>query len=190
MPPENVLIGWKISRSMPSSAASSATCAAVARRHQPERRRVRVEAVQDRVEADVLLGGQVQVEAGPLEDDPDPPAHRAGFGHDVVAVDRRAAAGRRERGGEDRDRRGLAGAVRAEQREELAGPDVEGDAVDGVALGLLVALRQVLDVDHASSLRGRRGRDDHLQGRAAWRQWRRQGVGSEDGRTDAEEVSA
>ena len=58
------------------------------------------------------------------------------------------AVGRRERRGQDRDRRRLAGAVRAEQREELAGPDVEADAVDGVALPLLVTLRQALDVDH------------------------------------------
>jgi len=45
--------------------------------HQPIRRRVREDAIQDGVEPDVLLGGEVLVEAGPLEDDPHLPAHGA-----------------------------------------------------------------------------------------------------------------
>ncbi len=102
------------------------------------------------MQADVLLGGQVLVEARTLEDDPDPTADGAGLGHDVVAVDRGATRRRRERRGKDRDRRRLAGAIGPEQREELAGRDLEGDAIDRVAVRLAVALDEVEDVDHGA----------------------------------------
>ena len=77
IPPENVLIGLKISSSMPSIAGSSLDLLAVGARHQPEERAERVQAVQDGVEADVLLGRQVQVEARLLEDDADLAARTA-----------------------------------------------------------------------------------------------------------------
>ena len=44
------------------------------------------------------------------------------------------------------DSRGLAGAVRAEESEDLAGGDVEGHAVDG--LHLAEFLDQVVDANH------------------------------------------
>jgi len=99
------------------------------------------------VEAHILLAGQVPIEAGALEDDPDPLPDRTGLGDHVESVDQGAAIGRRERRREDRQRRRLAGAVRAEQREELAGADVEGDAVDRVPIRLPIALDEVLDMD-------------------------------------------
>ena len=60
--------------------------------HEAVARRVRVEPVQDRVEPDVLLRGEVHVEAGALEDDPDDPPYGARLAHDVVPVDRRGPA--------------------------------------------------------------------------------------------------
>src|SRR5579862_2109104 len=55
---------------------------------------------------------------------------------------------------QDADRRRLPGAVRAEEAEDLARVDLERDAVDGVHLGLRVALDEVLDADetHASTV--------------------------------------
>ena len=62
----------------------------------------------------------------------------------IVTVAARLGQRRRQ----DRDRRRLAGAVRAEEGEQLARPDVEADVIDGRDVGLLVALGQVLDGDH------------------------------------------
>jgi hypothetical protein len=49
-----------------------------------------------------------------------------------------------EKGGDDADRGGLAGAVRAQQAEDLALADGERDAVDGD--GVPVALDEVRDL--------------------------------------------
>ena len=48
-----------------------------------------------------------------------------------LAVHQRLAAVRRENAGEDLDRRGFAGAVRADIADQLALPDVEGNALQG-----------------------------------------------------------
>jgi hypothetical protein len=109
------------------------------------------------VEAHVLLTGQVLVETRPLEDDPHAATHGARLADDVQAVDRRRATGRRQRRGQDRDRRRLAGAVRTQQGEELAGAHVEADAVDGVALRFLVSLDEAVNVNHAGVGTGERG---------------------------------
>ena len=50
---------------------------------------------------------------------------------DVEAVDERRARGRRQQRRQHADERRLAGAVRAEQAEDLALFDGEADAVDG-----------------------------------------------------------
>src|SRR6266550_5671955 len=121
---------------------------AVAASHQRVGRRVRKDAVENGVEAHILLGREVLVEARPLEDDPDLPAHGARLADDVAAVDRRATARWGKRRGQDRDRRGLSGSVRAEQHEEFTGLHLERDAVDGIRLGLLVPLHEVFDADH------------------------------------------
>src|SRR5438034_2247884 len=73
--------------------------------HEPVGRRIREDAVEDRVEADVLFGREVLVEAWPLEDDSDLAAHGARLAADIAAVDRRAAAGGGQRGRQDRARR-------------------------------------------------------------------------------------
>ena len=64
--------------------------------------------------------------------------HRRGLGDDVVAGDAGDPGVRAQQRREDVDDRGLSGAVRAEQREDAAGRDVEVDAVehDLVAEGL------------------------------------------------------
>ena len=84
------------------------------------------------VEADVLADGEVFVEREAL-------AHVADVALDRFA--RRVATScpatvarprrRRQQAGQHPDRRRLAGAVRAEKAEHLAGAHVEGDAVDG-----------------------------------------------------------
>ena len=79
--------------------------------HEPVGRGVPVEAVQDRVEPDVLLARQVLVEARALEDDPDEAPDGARLGDDVAAGDRRPPGRRQERGRQDRDRGRLARAV-------------------------------------------------------------------------------
>ena len=54
---------------------------------------------------------------------------------DIEAIDARGPGGRREERGENLDERRLAGAVRAEQAEEFAGPHFERDAVERDELG-------------------------------------------------------
>ena len=57
---------------------------------------------------------------------------RAVVGDDVVAVDRDRAVARVHDAADDADQRRLAGAVGAEQRENLAAPDVEVDALSAL----------------------------------------------------------
>jgi hypothetical protein len=89
------------------------------------------------VHPDVLLARQVEVEARVLEDDPDAPPDGGRVAIEVVTGDPDGARGLREGRREDRDRRRLARAVRAEEREQLARPDVEADVVDGGAADFL-----------------------------------------------------
>jgi hypothetical protein len=82
-----------------------------------------------------------------------PMARRTASGSrcDVVAGDRRPpAVGPQQRRQHPQGGR-LAGAVRAEEAEDLAGGDVEGDVVDGDHV--VEALRESLDLDHPISLR-------------------------------------
>src|SRR5438067_9670419 len=127
---------------------------AICPRHGAEEGPVRIEAVEDGVKAHVLLAREVQVEAVLLKDDAHARAHSGGIAHGVAAVDHHAPGGRPKGGGEDRDGGGLAGAVRPQQREELARTNLEGDPVDGIAVGLLVTLDQVSNLDHAGHRRG------------------------------------
>ena len=64
----------------------------------------------------------------------------------VVAVHRHRAGGRIDDAADDADQRGLAGAVRPEQRENLAAPDLQVDALQRLeARG--VGLRKISDGD-------------------------------------------
>ena len=121
---------------------------AVLGRHRAVERPVPVEAVDGDVEADVLLAREMLVDARVLEDDPDVATDAFRIRIEVVTGDRDRAARLGERRGQDRDRGGLARAVRPEEGEQLAGCDIEADVVDGRGGGLLVLLRQVSDGDH------------------------------------------
>ena len=104
-----------------------------------------VDAVELGVQAQVLRGRQVAVERRVLEDEADVAADVVALADDVVAGDVGAAAGRLGERAEHVDRRRLAGAVGAEEAEDLAAGDVEADAAHG--LDLAEGLSEVLDVD-------------------------------------------
>ena len=69
--------------------------------------------------------GQVLVDGGELPGEPDEPAHGARILDDVVAHDGGRAGVGSQNGRQDADRSGLAGAVRSEQTDDLAGRHVE-----------------------------------------------------------------
>jgi hypothetical protein len=75
----------------------------------------------------VLATRQRLVHGGVLASEADQAPDRLGLATDVVPGHERAAAVRQQQRGEDADRRGLTGAVRAEQREHGASahPQVE-----------------------------------------------------------------
>src|SRR5580698_2280048 len=85
----------------------------------PERRRRRLEGV----------GGEF------LRYQPDQRARRAIVGNDVVTVDGDFAGGRVDDAANDTDQRRLAGAVGAEQREDLAVTDIQVDVFEGLEAG-------------------------------------------------------
>ena len=90
-----------------------------------------VQPVQDGVEAQVLLAGEVVVERQLLEHEPDARTNLVPGPHHVVAGDPgNAPAGMQERA-QDGDRGRLAGAVGPEEPEQLTRLDRERDAVDG-----------------------------------------------------------
>ena len=72
-------------------------------------------------------------------------AHVARLRACVEARHARHPGGRAQEGRQDADRGGLAGAVRPEEAEQLAGRDVEADAVHGARLA--VDLDEVVDFD-------------------------------------------
>ena len=137
-PPESVFTRALRFSSSPTRAITSAGVA-----------RARVVAGEQR---DVLVDGQVRVHRRRLEHDADPLAPVAAGALRVDAEDGDAAAVALAVALEDLDRRRLAGAVRAEQAEDLALLDLEADAANG--LDLAVRLAQVADGDgrrHASA---------------------------------------
>ena len=77
-----------------------------------------------------------------LRHEPDQLARRAVILDDVVAADRHAARGRRDDAADDVDERGLAGAVRPEEREDLALANLEVDVLQCLeARGVLLLER-------------------------------------------------
>ena len=107
-------------------------------------------AVELAVEAQVLLGGEVDVERRVLEDQADAAADVVPLGAHVVAGDPGAAGGRPGQRAQDLDRGGLARAVGAEEAEGLARLDPEVDAADG--LDVAVPLLQAGDLDGGRAL--------------------------------------
>src|SRR5947209_6286964 len=98
-----------------------------------------------------LSHADVAVDAGLLQDDPDALAQRPCPAGRVEAQDAHLPAGAVAIALEDLHRRRLAGAVGAEQAEDLAAADLEGDPAHG--LDAVVGLPQVVDLD------GGRGHD-------------------------------
>jgi hypothetical protein len=114
------------------------------------------QAVQMALQRQVLPTRGLQVEAAPLADAADATPHLAGLAAHVDARHRGpAAVGSGERG-EDLHERRLAGPVRAEQAEDRAGGDGEGDASEG--LDLAVAFGERRHLDGRAPVRGSRGR--------------------------------
>src|SRR5207249_2906211 len=110
--------------------------------------------VDEGVELEVLAGSQLLVERGVLKNETDARADRRRV---VVDVDARHASGARRRAhqrAQDVDRRRLAGAVRAEEAEDLSRLNVQVDASHG--LDRAEALGEVVD------------RDDRLVAHAGW----------------------
>jgi hypothetical protein len=99
--------------------------------------------VQLGVEAQVLLGGQVGVERRVLEHETDVAPHVGALADDVVAGDERRAGGRHGERAQHLDRGRLAGAVRAEEAEDLARLDRERDRIHGGQFA--VALHELVD---------------------------------------------
>jgi len=98
---------------------------------------------------------------GPV-DDADRAADRVGLADGVVAQHaRRAAVGGVQRG-EDLDGGGLAGAVRAQQREDRSRRDLEVDAVEDDLLA--VGLAEAGDLDRGSGCRGVHGTENAAPG--------------------------
>ena len=89
-----------------------------------------------------------------LRDVADPPADADRVGDQVAAGHRGGAGGRLEQRGQHAQRRRLAGAVGAEEADDLPGLDVEVDADDGVDLLLALAegAGEPAGVDHAASI--------------------------------------
>ena len=78
--------------------------------------------------ADVLIDGQQLVEREALRHVADPPLDPFGIARDVDAADRRGPGRRLQQPAQHADGRRLAGAVAAEEAEDLAARDVEADA--------------------------------------------------------------
>ena len=98
-----------------------------------------------------------------LRDVADAAAHLARLADQVVTGDGRGAGARHQQGREHAQGRGLAGAVRAEQPDDLALGDIEIDAADRVnRTGLrLEAAGQAASVDHGGSSLLNESRRDH-----------------------------
>jgi hypothetical protein len=92
------------------------------------------DAVELGVNAHVFLGGQIEVRGHRLRDDTDDFADLVGIADDIVAGDARESGGRGDERGEHAQQRGLAGAVGAEQAEDLAVAHSEAQAVDGAEI--------------------------------------------------------
>ena len=78
------------------------------------------DALQRRLQAEVVARGEERVERGLLQRDADQPADLRPVLHDVVAADERRPRGRRQQRRQDVDGRGLPGAVRPEEAVDLA----------------------------------------------------------------------
>ena len=112
-----------------------------------------LDAVEQRVVDDLLARARLAGGGPGLGDVADAAPDGAGVASQVGAGDGRVAAGRAQQRREHAQRRGLAGPVRAEEADDLAGVDVEVDATHGVDVTStgLVGAGQAAGMDHAGS---------------------------------------
>jgi hypothetical protein len=107
-------------------------------------------------ELEVFAHGEAVVDAGVVGHVADAAAYLLRVERDVDPVDLHATGHRLEQRGHDPDGGGLAGAVGADEAEDLAVVDVEGDVAQDVERP-----EAVPEVTHANGgVRGRRGRGD------------------------------
>ena len=102
------------------------------------------------VELERLADGEPGIGRGLLQDDPDPVAPGARSVGRVDAEHRHLSIRPGAEPFQDLDRGRLAGAVRAEEGEDLSALDLEGDPADGFGLG--VALAEVAYADRRLAL--------------------------------------
>jgi len=93
---------------------------------------VGADAVEPGLENELLADEAAGVGAAGLGDVADPAADADGVGAEVAAGDGRGAGGRAEEGGQHPEGGRLAGAVRAEEADDLAGGDCKVDATNGL----------------------------------------------------------
>jgi hypothetical protein len=111
----------------------------------PGRRSCAIDPVEFAMETQVLLGRQIAIERRLLEHQPNGPAHRIALGSHIIAGDTRRARCRIGQRAENLDRRRLAGAVRPQKPERLAGAHHEVDSPH--RLNGLERLDQIVDFD-------------------------------------------
>src|SRR5439155_15083815 len=127
------------------------------------------QAVEPTVMAEVLLDGELAVDARVLEDDAQPAAHGVRRAPHVVAEDARDASVRGQEGCEDPEERALAAAVRPEEAEQLATRD--GERRPGERLAGAEAAAQVYHLDRRRAA----GRDFDRRGPRGPRMLRQRG---------------
>ncbi len=113
-----------------------------------------LDAVHVGVEAQVLLRGEVEVEHRVVRDEADGAAHRHGVLAHVVAGHLDAAGARREQRGQHAQRGRLAGAVGAEDAQEAAALEAEGEALQHLAAAERLAQALDLDLERRASAAG------------------------------------
>ena len=129
--------------------------------------------VQPGVVDDLLARAGVGIRGAALRHVADPPADADRVGDQVAAGDRGGAGGGFEQRGQHAQRRRLAGAVGAEEADDLTGLDVEVDPDDGVDLLLALAegAGEPAGVDHVRQLA-----HGHRQESSEFAEGRRQSV--------------
>src|SRR5208282_376466 len=121
------------------------------------------QAVEVSLMPEVLVGGELEVDALGLEDDADMAAQRSGLANGVEAGDGGAAGSGDHEGGKYAEESGLAAAVRAEKAEKFGGVNVEGDAIERGAV--LIAVDEVAnDNDGLASELGWLGGRSEVEG--------------------------
>src|SRR5207249_11108880 len=112
-------------------------------------------------ESEIRAERHALVERGLIRDHAAALAHAVRIGSDRDAVDEHVALARRQDAGDDAARRRLAGAVRPEERDDLAGLDTERNVIE--RRGASEGARQVAHVDHWTSIFGDANASQHLR---------------------------